>query len=222
MIETTERQQSACSSRARRLRRTRGRTARSGAVRRSGLHGAGAFVTLHKGGRLRGCIGHVEADEPLAPVIPRCAVAAGSTDPGSPPVTPRSSCELDIELSLLGPLEPVAGVENRDRPARAGRRERPASRAAAAAGGHSSGSGTADTFVAQTCHKAGLAPDAWQKRAKLWRFEAEVFRRASIRPAQRRRRFLSSSRSTSIGSARPALRLSASPAASAGPQNGDR
>jgi AMMECR1 domain-containing protein len=31
------------------------------------------------------------------------------------------------------------------------------------------------TFVEQTCHKAGLPRDAWQKGAKLWRFEAEVF-----------------------------------------------
>jgi uncharacterized protein (TIGR00296 family) len=31
------------------------------------------------------------------------------------------------------------------------------------------------TFVEQTCHKAGLPRDAWQKGAKLWKFEAEVF-----------------------------------------------
>jgi AMMECR1 domain-containing protein len=33
----------------------------------------------------------------------------------------------------------------------------------------------ADTFLSQTCHKAGLARDAWKQGAKLWRFEAEVF-----------------------------------------------
>ena len=32
-----------------------------------------------------------------------------------------------------------------------------------------------ETFVAQTCRKAGLPRDAWQHGAKLWRFEAEVF-----------------------------------------------
>ena len=41
----------------------------------------GAFVTIHKGGELRGCIGHIEANEPLGRVIARCAVAACSCDP---------------------------------------------------------------------------------------------------------------------------------------------
>ena len=33
----------------------------------------------------------------------------------------------------------------------------------------------AETFLAHTCHKAGLPRDAWQHGAKVWRFEAEVF-----------------------------------------------
>ena len=32
-----------------------------------------------------------------------------------------------------------------------------------------------ETFLAQTCHKAGLPQDAWRHGAKIWRFEAEVF-----------------------------------------------
>ncbi|HZW53000.1 MAG TPA: AMMECR1 domain-containing protein, partial [Candidatus Elarobacter sp.] len=47
----------------------------------------GAFVSLHNRGDLRGCIGHIEANEPLARVVSRCAVAACSTDPRFPPVT---------------------------------------------------------------------------------------------------------------------------------------
>src|SRR5262249_49132500 len=45
----------------------------------------GAFVTLHKHGELRGCIGHIEPNEPLGKVVPRCAVAAASTHPRVPP-----------------------------------------------------------------------------------------------------------------------------------------
>jgi hypothetical protein len=45
---------------------------------------AGAFVTLHRGSELRGCIGHVEADQLLEMVVPRMAVAACSGDPRSP------------------------------------------------------------------------------------------------------------------------------------------
>ena len=45
---------------------------------------AGAFVTLRADAELRGCIGHVEADEPLGVVVARSAVAAGSSDPRFP------------------------------------------------------------------------------------------------------------------------------------------
>src|SRR4051794_22636699 len=44
-------------------------------------HPGGAFVTLHNQGELRGCIGHIEPNEPLGKLVPRCAVAAGTTDP---------------------------------------------------------------------------------------------------------------------------------------------
>jgi AmmeMemoRadiSam system protein A len=69
---------------------------------------AGAFVTLHKGGELRGCIGHIEATEPIGVVVPRCAVAACSTDSRFAPITPDELHAIDIEISLLGPLEAIA------------------------------------------------------------------------------------------------------------------
>ena len=69
----------------------------------------GAFVTLHKGNDLRGCIGHIEADEPLPQVVARCAVEACSSDPRFPPVTAAELPEIEVELSLLGPLEPIEG-----------------------------------------------------------------------------------------------------------------
>src|SRR5437867_5479372 len=72
---------------------------------------AGAFVSIHNHGELRGCIGHIEANEPLGLVVLRCAVAACSTDPRFPGVTFEELRDLDIELSLLGPLEPIAGAD---------------------------------------------------------------------------------------------------------------
>src|SRR5580765_3770921 len=64
----------------------------------------GAFVTLHKGGDLRGCIGHVESTEPLGQIVPRIAVAASSADPRFPPLSPDELNDVDLEISLLGPL----------------------------------------------------------------------------------------------------------------------
>ena len=65
---------------------------------------AGAFVSLHAGRELRGCIGHIEADEPLPDVVARCAARACSADPRFPPVAAHELATIDIELSVLGPL----------------------------------------------------------------------------------------------------------------------
>ena len=134
-----------------------------------------AFVSLHKNGTLRGCIGHVEADEPLAQVIARCAVAAGSTDPRFEGVTVEELAQLDIEISLLGPFEPVASPDDIE----IGRHglvvEDGWHRGLLLPQVATEWEWDRDMFLAQTCHKAGLAPDAWKKGAKVWRFEAEVF-----------------------------------------------
>jgi AmmeMemoRadiSam system protein A len=135
----------------------------------------GAFVTIHSRGELRGCIGQLEPGDSLGIVIPRCAVSASSADPRFPPVSAFELPDLDIEISLLGPLEPIAGpddceigrhglvVEMRDR------------RGLLLPQVASEWNWDRDTFLAQTCQKAGLPRDAWRHGAKVWRFEAEVF-----------------------------------------------
>jgi AmmeMemoRadiSam system protein A len=136
---------------------------------------SGAFVTLHKHGELRGCIGHIEPNEPLGRVVARCAVAAGTTDPRFPPITPSELGQLEIEISLLGPLEPIAGPQEVE----VGRHglvvEQGWQRGLLLPQVASEWQWDADTFLAQTCHKAGLPRDAWKHGAKIWRFDAEVF-----------------------------------------------
>jgi AmmeMemoRadiSam system protein A len=135
----------------------------------------GAFVTLHKHGELRGCIGHIEVDQALGRVVPRCAVAAASTDPRFPPVSLAEVAELEIEISLLGPLEPIAGPAD----IIVGRHglvvERDWHRGLLLPQVATEWGWDAQTFLAQTCHKAGLPQDAWKHWVKMWRFEAEVF-----------------------------------------------
>ena len=143
----------------------------------SGVLGAacGAFVSLHKRGDLRGCIGHIEANEPLGKVVPRCAVAAATADPRFPPLTPDELQQIDIEISLLGPLEPIGGPAEVE----IGRHglvvelgwHRGLLLPQVATELH----WNAETFLAHTCHKAGLPRDAWKTGARVWRFEAEVF-----------------------------------------------
>jgi len=139
----------------------------------------GAFVTLHTRGDLRGCIGHIEPNEPLGRVVARCAVAASSTDPRFPPVTAAELDAIAIEISLLGPLEPIEGPHDID----VGRHglvvERGWHRGLLLPQVATEWQWDADAFLAHTCEKAGLPGDAWQKGATLWRFEAEVFGEAT-------------------------------------------
>jgi hypothetical protein len=135
----------------------------------------GAFVSLHKRGQLRGCIGHIEADEPLGRVIARCAVAAGSADPRFTPVAPDELLHIWIEVSLIGPLESISGSADIEIGLHGLVVEKGWSRGLLLPQVPTEWKWDRHTFLAETCRKAGLPPDAWNAGAKLWRFEAEVF-----------------------------------------------
>src|SRR5580692_5563043 len=81
----------------------------AGGLPRSGVfeEKRGVFVTLHARGRLRGCIGVIEGFEPLGESIARCAASAAFKDPRFSPVSAEELPELQIELSLLSPPEPI-------------------------------------------------------------------------------------------------------------------
>jgi uncharacterized protein len=135
----------------------------------------GAFVTLHSRGELRGCIGHIEPTDPIGRTVQQCAVAACSADPRFPPVTPAQLPHIDIEISLLGPLESIAGPPDIE----IGRHglvvQQGWARGLLLPQVAVEWRWDAETFLGQTCHKAGLPHDAWKRGAKIWRFDAEVF-----------------------------------------------
>lgn len=145
----------------------------------------GAFVSLHIGGRLRGCIGMIESPGPLAETVARCAAAAALEDPRFDPVTPSEVPELEIEVSVLSPL----------RAARADEVE-PGTHGLRIRRGYASGlllpqvatryHWSRERFLEETCHKAGLPPDAWrQPDTRIEVFTAEVFAETEF-PAERR------------------------------------
>ena len=147
----------------------------------------GAFVSLHsRAGELRGCIGRIEQDQFLPEVVARCAVAACSTDPRFPPVALTEVADLVIELSLLGPLEPIAGAGEIE----IGRHglviEKGRRRGLLLPQVATEWSWDCEQFLGETCRKAGLPQDAWQHGASIWRFEAEVFGEESDSPGRRR------------------------------------
>jgi len=136
---------------------------------------AGAFVSLHLGHDLRGCIGYLEADSPLVDVVERCAASAAVSDPRFPSLSATEWPRVTIEISVLGPLELVAQINEIE----IGRHG-----LVAALGVHRGlllpqvaveWNWTAGEFIEHTCRKAGLPGDAWRKGATLHKFEADVF-----------------------------------------------
>jgi AmmeMemoRadiSam system protein A len=139
----------------------------------------GCFVTLHNAGRLRGCIGTFTARGPLHATVAQMATAA-LRDPRflANPVTAAELPQIDIEISVLSPLErtkdPMAEVE-------LGKHgiwiEGPYGSGCFLPQVATETGWSKEEFFGQCCaHKAGLPPDAWRwPETAVYRFEAEVF-----------------------------------------------
>ena len=136
---------------------------------------AGVFVSFHLDGDLRGCIGHPDGNQPLATVVPQCAVSAATGDPRFDAVSAAELARCVIEISVLGPIaevrDPGEIVVGRDGliAEQGWRRGLLLPQVAVEYGWDR------EAFLARTCAKAGLPPDAWKRGATISRFEAEVF-----------------------------------------------
>ncbi len=143
---------------------------------------AGAFVTVHRGDELRGCIGYVERDRRLVDVVARSAAAAVSEDPRFLPVTEEELPALRVEISVLGPLEPVERVETIE----VGRHglliEDGWRRGLLLPQVATEWGWDRETFLDHTCLKAGLPQDAWRRGARIFRFEADIIREEPAAP----------------------------------------
>jgi MEMO1 family protein len=139
-----------------------------------------AFVTLEKGGKLRGCIGSLTAHRPLINDIAENAFAAAFRDPRFPKLTEAEYGHLDISISVLSEPEPLPVTDEADlldkmRPGvdglilQSGRRrgtflpqvwqQLPQKR----------------VFLAHLKTKAGFAADYWPDDVKIWRYTTESF-----------------------------------------------
>lgn len=137
---------------------------------------AGVFVSLHHGDQLRGCIGTIEAEKPLYRIVQEMAVAAASRDPRFKPVLEDEIEDLTIEISVLGAARTVREPDHLQVGADGlcielgDRRGLLLPQVAVHAGWD------AATFLARTCHKAGLDPEAWRDPdARITAFVAQVF-----------------------------------------------
>ena len=136
----------------------------------------GAFVTLTKNNRLRGCIGHVETDRPLWETISLVAVAAAQHDPRFPAVDASELDQIKLELSILTLPEPLPNPDQLE----VGRHgliiDNGTARGLLLPQVASERGWDAETFLRQVSLKAGLHEDAWQlPDVRLFVFSAEVF-----------------------------------------------
>ncbi len=136
---------------------------------------AGAFVTLHHGSRLRGCIGQLSVIEPLIHVVAYCARAAALEDPRFYPVRPAELPGLAIEISVLSPLEDI--TPDKVVPAKHGLMiTRGWDRGVLLPQVATQFNWNAEKFLEETCVKAGLDPGAWKDpETRIQAFTAEVF-----------------------------------------------
>lgn len=133
-----------------------------------------AFVTLTEGGRLRGCIGYTEAAAPLYRIVQECAVAAATEDPRFPPVRDGEAGRIRFEISVLTPPRPIRPEEVRIgvHGLVVSQGERRGLLLPQVATEHK---WDRETFLSQTCLKAGLPRDAWKSGAAIRSFTADVF-----------------------------------------------
>lgn len=136
----------------------------------------GAFVTIKLDGNLRGCIGHIVSDRPLWETVTRMARAAAFEDPRFPPLSREELDAVTLEISVLTIPERVQDTGDVE----VGRDglivERGAARGLLLPQVATEWGWDRETFLDQTCIKAGLSAGAWrEKDTRVLAFQAEVF-----------------------------------------------
>jgi AmmeMemoRadiSam system protein A len=134
----------------------------------------GAFTSLYLREELRGCVGYILPTCSVFRAVAETARAAAFDDNRFPPVTHEEAPQLEIELSILSPAQPIRAEEivvGRHGLLMSwhGRRGLLLPQVPVERGWDRT------TFLEQTCRKAGLPLNAWQKGATIEAFTAEVF-----------------------------------------------
>jgi AmmeMemoRadiSam system protein B/AmmeMemoRadiSam system protein A len=136
----------------------------------------GAFVTIHKRGQLRGCIGYIEGRGPLHKTIEEMAEAAAFRDPRFTPVKEKELPELELEISVLTPLKKIQDV-NEIQVGKHGIYIKKGWYSGLLLPQVATEYGwDRQTFLEHTCQKAGLPPHAWkEKDTEIYIFSADIF-----------------------------------------------
>jgi AmmeMemoRadiSam system protein A len=134
----------------------------------------GVFVTLHSGGKLRGCIGMIEPNEPLGKCIAQCTASAALRDPRFPPMREDEVESAEIEVSVLSPLQGMKPEE-----IEIGKHglliEQGRYRGLLLPQVATEHRFDRERFLEETCRKAGLPRDAWKNsETAIYGFTCEI------------------------------------------------
>lgn len=140
----------------------------------------GCFVTLHRDGELRGCVGSLTAQGPLAAEVARAAYNAAFRDPRFPALTQAERPGIDIHISVLSAPEPMTFASEEDlleqlRPGVDGLIVEDAGRMGTFLPDVWDKLPAPLTFLSQLRRKAGLAPDHWSPSLRVKRYTTESF-----------------------------------------------
>lgn len=146
-----------------------------------GTEPRGAFVTLHKHGALRGCIGYVEAIKPLWQSVQEMAIAAAFQDPRFPSLTQAEFNDIDIEISVMSPIKRISNIDEIEVGKHGIIIKKGLNQGLLLPQVASEEGWDRDTFLQHTCYKAGLLGDCWNKPdTEIYIFSAEVFSERNV------------------------------------------
>jgi len=142
---------------------------------------AGLFVTISKFHQLRGCIGYVEGLKPLQKAVIEMSIAAAFEDPRFPPLDKNEINDIEIEISVLSPLETILDTTQIEVGTHGLIIEQGLMRGLLLPQVATEYDWDVLTFLEQTCQKAGLLANAWKDEStKIQIFSAEIFAEADF------------------------------------------
>jgi AmmeMemoRadiSam system protein A len=135
----------------------------------------GAFVSIHNGDELRGCLGRLSPSSPLGATLVYLGGAVADSDPRFPPVLPDELPWLQMEISLLTPERSISSIDEITVGTHGVIVEQGRSRGLLLPQVAAEFGWDRETFLQQACQKAGLPDHAWKTGARILVFEARIF-----------------------------------------------
>ena len=137
----------------------------------------GIFVTIHKNGKLRGCIGYIEGFMPIREAIYDLALSAAFRDPRFPPLSAEEYQLIDFEISILSPIEKINSIEEIIIGEDGLIITKGMKRGLLLPQVATENNMTKEEFLSHTCMKAGLSPNEWKSSGvQIEKFSAVVLK----------------------------------------------